>query len=167
MKNIASETTKSFLSILEKSQVQPNAVDLKIERLFSINSEDTFKISEDEKVHRGITEIFPDECGNFIIAPLTTYQFIAEGEVNVGSEESGFVITRSTLNRNGLFITSGLFDSGYCGSMTLTLHNNSGLAIIAKGTRVGQLLIWDSESLFDYDGDYGTGKKMEKMYNKK
>lgn len=165
MKNIANSTTQTNLSILNEEQVQPNAVDIKLDRLFKINTDDVFKISETEKVHRGITEIQPNDAGEFIIDAFTSYQFIAEGIITMGHDESGFAITRSTLNRNGLFITSGLFDSGYSGSLTFTLHNNSGTAIIDKGTRVGQFLNWDAESIFDYDGDYGTGKVAEKMYN--
>ena len=87
-----------------------------------------------------------------------------EGEITIGPDEAGWVITRSTLNRNGLFITSGLYDSGYQGVMAGALHVNVGDALIAKGTRVAQFLLFKSEALSSYDGDYGTGKADQKMY---
>lgn len=164
MKNIASNNSRSSLSIVEEKQVQPNAVDIKIDKLFAIKHDEVFHINEDIKQHRGSVEIQPDEFGNFELEPGTSYEFLAEGTVSVGEGEAGFVITRSTLNRNGLFLTSGLYDSGYEGVMAGVIHNNSGKAIIQKGTRVGQMLIWEAEALHNYDGCYGTGKMDEKLY---
>jgi len=87
-----------------------------------------------------------------------------EGIVSIGEDEAGWVITRSTLNRNGLFITSGLYDSGYEGVMAGALHVNGGPAKIKKGTRVGQFLMFKAESLSSYDGDYGVGKDHDQKY---
>lgn len=81
-----------------------------------------------------------------------------ENIVHVGEGEAGWVITRSTLGRNGLFIVSGLYDSGYSGSMAAVLHVTCGRALIKKGTRIGQYLNFDAESLSSYDGDYGLDK---------
>ena len=85
-------------------------------------------------------------------------------EIEVGPEEAGFVITRSTLNRNGLFLTSGLYDTGYKGVMAGVLHVNVGLARIKPGTRIGQYLSWKAEALSSYDGDYGVGKAHDEKY---
>ena len=164
MKNIASNKSSSFLSMVGDEQVQPNAVDIKIDKLFEIKHENEFVIDEENKQHRGSVEIFPDEDGYFHIDALTSYEFLAEGEVSVGPDEAGWVITRSTLNRNGIFLTSGLYDSGYHGVMAGVLHNNSGSARIAKGTRVGQFLLYDAEALSSYDGDYGKGKADDLLY---
>ena len=164
MKNIASNDTRSALSHVEGVQVQPNAVDVRIDKLFAINHDSVFHINEDMKQHRGSVEVEPDEFGNFNLQPGTSYEFLAEGTVTIGEGEAGFIITRSTLNRNGLFLTSGLYDTGYSGVMAGVIHNNSGKAVIQKGTRVGQMLIWEAEALHAYDGDYGTGKMDDKLY---
>lgn len=166
MKNIASKKSSSFLTIVQDSQVQPNAVDIKIDKLFEIKHHELFVIDEEHKQHRGSTEVQPDASGYFDIKANTSYEFLAEGEVSVGPDEAGWVITRSTLNRNGLFLTSGLYDSGYHGVMAGVIHNNSGDARIAKGTRVGQFLLYDAEALSSYDGDYGKGKADDVLYNK-
>ena len=117
VKNIASNKSSSFLSIVRDGQVQPNAVDIKIDKMFAIKHRNTFYIDEEEKLHRGSTEIEPDEDGVFKLEANTSYEFLAEGEISVGPDEAGWVITRSTLNRNGIFLTSGLYDSGYHGVM--------------------------------------------------
>jgi deoxycytidine triphosphate deaminase len=87
--------------------------------------------------------------------------------ISVGQGEAGWVITRSTLNRNGLFLTSGLYDSGYHGAMAGMLHVTIGQARIKKGTRIGQYLSFEAESLSMYDGDYGINKEHDKKYGVK
>ncbi len=163
MIHLASASSTSSLSQFDLTQVQPNAIDLKVDKIFEINALSNFAINEDEKVHRGSQEMDPDEKGDWYLEE-GTYEIIMEGEISVGPDEAGWVITRSTLNRNGLFITSGLYDSGYKGVMAGALHVNVGSAIIRKGTRVGQFLLFKAEALNQYDGDYGTGKADDEMY---
>jgi deoxycytidine triphosphate deaminase len=68
------------------------------------------------------------------------------------------LVVRSTLNRNGLFITSGLYDSFFKGNAGFCLHNRSpGVARIAPHTRVGQIMFVKSEfSGVQYSGTYNT-----------
>jgi deoxycytidine triphosphate deaminase len=94
-----------------------------------------------------------------------------ENIIRVGEGEAGWVITRSTLNRNGCFITSGLYDSSYHGTMAAVLHITFGTARIKKGTRIGQYLSFDAEMLHEYNGSYGFNKdgnpkKDEEKYHK-
>ena len=84
--------------------------------------------------------------------------------ITVGEGEAGFVITRSTLNRNGVYITSGLYDSGYNGVMAGALHVTSGPFKVKVNTRIGQFLLFKAESLHLYDGDYGLNKDHDKKY---
>lgn len=159
MKHILSSNSETKLHNTNiENACQPNAVDLRIDRVFGIveNSTETyFSISETEKHHREKVEIHPDSKGYFRFEPDKTYEVTFEGTVSIGPNEAGFVITRSTLNRNGLFFTSGLYDSGYSGAMAGALHNHGGYSFIQKGTRVGQFLLWQAESLKQYDGSYG------------
>ncbi len=87
-----------------------------------------------------------------------------ENLIRVGEGEAGWVITRSTLNRNGCYITSGLYDSGYHGVMAGVLHITIGDVRIKKGTRIGQYISFEAEALKLYDGDYGVGKKHDIKY---
>jgi len=168
MIHIASKETGSSLTNLVEADIQPNAVDLRVSKIFSIN-QNTFVIGEDDdgketKIHRGSTEVHPDENGYYTLDP-GSYEIIMENIISVGADEAGWVITRSTLNRNGVYITSGLYDSGYNGVMAGALHVTRGTALIKKGTRVGQFLLFKSQSLKKYDGDYGIGKAHDQKYN--
>jgi len=159
MKHILGTNSRSTLTKVQQKDIQPNAVDLRLDKVFKIFST-PFELSEDHKKHRDTQEIFPDGEGYFTLWP-GDYEVVMENIINVGTNEAGWVITRSTLNRNGCFLTSGLYDDGYSGVMAAVLHVGTGSAKIKKGTRIGQYLSFESESLGKYNGSYGfdeTGK---------
>ena len=162
MKHIQSPNSRSTLTNVEQKDIQPNAVDLRVSKFFRVSTKD-FVISEDQKTHRGSKEIEPDIDGWFYLQP-GHYEVIMENTIDVGDNEAGWVITRSTLNRNGLFLTSGLYDTGYNGVMAGMLHVNIGPARIKKGTRIGQYLNFEAESIKVYDGSYGLDKEHDKKY---
>lgn len=163
MKHILGPNSRSTLTNVKEGDSQPNAVDLRVDKIFKIK-EEVFQISNEEKKHRGTDyEIEPDRGGYFFLQP-GHYEVVMENIISVGEGESGWVITRSTLNRNGCFLTSGLYDSGYHGVMAAVLHVTIGPARIKKGTRIGQYLSFDAEALSSYDGDYGINKQHDKKY---
>lgn len=165
MKHIMGEQSRSTLTGVEEGDVQPNAVDLRLGKVFKI-SDALFQVSNEEKKHRGTVEINPDHQGYYNLEP-GHYEVVMENIINVGENEAGWVITRSTLNRNGVFLTSGLYDSGYHGVMAGVMHVTIAQARIKRGTRIGQYLSFDSESLHKYDGDYGIGKTHDQKYGVK
>ena len=162
MKYVLGPNSKSKLTNVFEGDSQPNAVDLRLEKIYKILP-NVFEISNDHKKHRGSEEILPGEDDYFTLLP-GSYEVVMENLINVGEGEAGWVITRSTLNRNGCFITSGLYDSGYHGVMAGVLHVTVDTARIKKGTRIGQYLSFDAEAVRMYDGDYGVGKDHDKKY---
>ena len=162
MKHISGSNSKSTLTNVEKGDVQPNAVDLRLDKVYRIKNE-PFILTNEVKQHRGSTEVLPDANGFFNLVP-GQYEVIMENTISVGEGEAGWVITRSTLNRNGVFLTSGLYDSGYNGVMAGCMHVGSGPLRIKKGTRIGQYLSFNAETLHMYDGSYGNHKAHDKKY---
>lgn len=162
MKHIMGPESRSVLSNVQEGDVQPNAVDLRLGKIFRINPE-LFQVSNEDKKHRGTTEVKPDHLGYYTLEP-GHYEVVMENIINVGDGEAGWVITRSTLNRNGCFLTSGLYDTGYHGVMAGVLHVTVGTARIKQGTRIGQYLSFNAEALHAYDGSYGIGKEHDKKY---
>ena len=161
MKHILSKTNDSDLTNVQQGDSQPNAVDLRVSKIFKMDGQ--FLISEDKKVHRSTEELIPDEKDWWSL-DTGVYEIVMENIVSVGEGYAGFVITRSTLNRNGVFITSGLYDSGYHGVMAGALHIRGGKTFIKKGTRVGQFIMFEAETLSLYDGSYGIGKQHDNKY---
>ena len=163
MKHILGPGSRSALTAVQDGDSQPNAVDLRLAKVFKI-LDNVFEVSNEHKLHRGSVEIEPDSEGYYNL-PTGHYEVIMENIITVGGGEAGWVITRSTLNRNGIFLTSGLYDSGYNGVMAGVMHVSCGTARIKQGTRIGQYLSFDAQSLSSYDGDYGINKEHDKKYN--
>lgn len=168
MKHILGPTSTSSLSGVQEGDSQPNAVDLRLGKVFKILPT-VFELTNEHKTHRGTEELLPDEEGFFNL-DVGSYEVVMDNIIDVGEFEAGWVITRSTLNRNGIFLTSGLYDSKYSGTMAGCMHVEVGPARIKKGTRIGQYLSFDAEMMHGYNGDYGfdeTGapKAMEAKYH--
>lgn len=140
-------------------QVQPNAIDFTLDRLFSIHHHNGFHISEEGKQMRGGEEIAPivDRRTNlpyWRMEAKTSYDAMSNIYVKVPEGVAAMLIIRSTFNRNGLFLTSGLYDSGYEGHIGFAIHNNSGYAYVSPGTRVGQIIFVESENALMYAGGW-------------
>tara|TARA_R110000822_G_scaffold44843_1_gene120207 strand:+ start:3437 stop:3934 length:498 start_codon:yes stop_codon:yes gene_type:complete len=162
MRHIMSKMSTSSLTNVLPKDIQPNAVDLRLGRVLAILDND-FIVDETQKVHRGSEEVEVFEDGYWYLYP-GAYEVIMENEIEVGMGEAGFVITRSTLNRNGVYLTTGLYDTGYHGVMAGVMHVTCGRMKVKPGTRIGQYLSFDAEALHKYDGDYGKGKAHDKKY---
>ena len=165
MKHIMGPESRSTLTKVVEGDVQPNAVDLRLGKIFKIKNA-LFQVDNETKTHRGTEEMKPDHLGFYTLEP-GHYEVVMENIIHVGEGEAGWVITRSTLNRNGLFLTSGLYDTGYHGVMAGVLHVTVGTARIKQGTRIGQYLSFNAEALHSYDGDYGVGKEHDNKYGVK
>lgn len=162
MIHILGTNSNSTLTNVQEGDSQPNAIDLRLDKVYVMNNNE-FIISEDTKKHRGTSELAPTEDGWFHLKE-GTYEVVMENIIHVGKDEAGWVITRSTLNRNGVHITSGLYDSGYHGVMAGALHIKNGPVKIKKGTRIAQFLLFKAESLYGYSGSYGINSEHDKKY---
>jgi deoxycytidine triphosphate deaminase len=162
MKHILGANSTSKLTGVIEGDAQPNAVDLRLGKVFEIHK-DRFEISNQFKKHRGSWEISPDQYGWYTLNP-GAYEVVMENTIEVGDNEAGWVVTRSTLIRNGVFITSGLYDTGYHGVMAAVMHVGVGQMKVQQGTRIGQYLSFAAEALHKYDGDYGLKKDHDQKY---
>lgn len=167
MLHIAGPQATSFLYSLDNNMISPNAVDLRLDRVLKVCCSE-FVLSDESKTVRGTEEVFPKNEW-YTLWP-GAYE-ITLGNVKIGTDEAGFVLPRSTLNRNGIIITTGLFDSGYQGAVGSVMHVTTDIFKVKKGTRVAQFLLFKAESLKQYDGQYGfdsngNPKQEEQKYHK-
>lgn len=162
MKHIAGPNSRSTLTNIFEGDVQPNAVDLRLGKVLLIRPS-TFTITEEDKTHRGSVELKLNADGYYVLQE-GHYEVVMENVIEVGDGEAGWVITRSTLNRNGVFLTSGLYDSGYHGVMAACMHVSCGPMRIKPGTRIGQYISFESEALSKYEGSYGLRSEHDQKY---
>ena len=149
-------------------QIQPNAIDFTADKAFDVADKE-FYVSETHKQMRGGEEVFPKStffeanCRNtWCIAGGEMLDFLSDVYVDLPEGVAAQLVIRSTLARNGLQLVSGLYDSGFKGHIGFLLHNRHKFeALIAEGTRVGQIIFIGADSAGTYQGGYnhikGTG----------
>lgn len=139
---------------IEKEQIQPASVDIRLGNTFSIVEDSSIGIInlENEIKYKTITSdtyiLLPNQ---FVLA--TTMEYF-----DLPNNLTAFVEGRSSLGRMGLFIqNAGWVDPGFKGEITLELYNANRCAIELKaGRRVGQLVFakMDNTALNPYKGKY-------------
>ena len=142
---------------LDSDCKQPNAVDLRLDTVHRI-TDSGFLLSEN-KQHRmshKLSEI-RDRDGFFELRK-GSYQFETIHKVTIPEGMAGWLIARSTLNRNGVFITSGLYDSGFNDIIGGVMHVMTNNVKLEKGVRIAQFILADAETTHLYDGQYNAPK---------
>lgn len=150
---------------LEKKQIQPASIDIRLGNTFSIVEDSSSGIITLENPI-SYKEIKADRYlllpGQFVLA--TTMEYIT-----LPNDLTAFVEGRSSLGRMGLFIqNAGWVDPGFSGEITLELYNANRCAIeLQAGRRIGQLVFakMDQAALNPYAGKYqgqrgATGSKI-------
>jgi deoxycytidine triphosphate deaminase len=141
-------------------QVQPNAIDFTLDTVHTVHTQDTFIITEQYKQMRGVVETHPVPSRKnpseefWHLSANSIHDGISKMYVNLPEGVAALLIIRSTFNRNGIFLTSGLYDSGFSGHISFMIHNRSGLAKIGKGTRIGQIIFVESNNVGLYSGGW-------------
>ena len=148
------ENKELIVEPLEKEQIQPASVDIRLGNTFSIVEDTSTGIInlENEIKYKTITTdsyiLLPNQ---FVLA--TTMEYF-----DLPDNLTAFVEGRSSLGRMGLFIqNAGWVDPGFKGEITLELYNANRCAIELKaGRRVGQLVFakMDDTALNPYNGKY-------------
>ena len=136
--------------------IQPNAIDFTLDRLFQIDSQSPASVTETSKQMRTLTEVFPGTDNEWAIDPNQLYDGMSDFYVKVPDNIASWLVIRSTFNRIGLQLTSGLYDSSFCGNIGYTLHNRSGRIITKPHTRIGQIIFVDASAAGRYAGGYNT-----------
>ncbi len=151
--------------------IQPNAIDITLDKVFGLKN-DSFYLSETNKQMRRVTEHKPSNnpydphLPSFHI-PTGCVDIMSDFFITVPVEMAAVLIVRSTLNRNGLFVTSGLYDTAFSGNIGFMLHNRGPVAYIAPHTRIAQIAFVESDNHGEYAGGYNTpsGKHWSQIHN--
>ena len=139
---------------IEKEQVQPASVDIRLGNIFAIvedSSTGIIQMDKEIKYKTIISDSYILLPNQFVLA--TTMEYF-----ELPDDLTAFVEGRSSLGRMGLFIqNAGWVDPGFKGEITLELYNANRCAIELKaGRRVGQLVFakMDDKALNPYKGKY-------------
>ena len=148
------ESGRLVIKQLERGQIQPASVDIRLGNTFCIvDDSPTGIITLDREVSCKTiqTSTYLLLPGQFVLATTVEY-------FELPDDLTAFVEGRSSLGRTGLFIqNAGWVDPGFKGEITLELYNANRCAIELKaGRRIGQLVFakTDTPVLNPYNGKY-------------
>ncbi len=154
-----------------KTQIQPNAIDFTLDQLFRIENT-LFVVNEQQKRMRELTRLDPIVIKTYYgiegqfweLKRSCVYDGMSDMYVKVPDGYAAFLIIRSTFNRNGIQLASGLYDSGFEGHIGFVIYPRIGCNLIAPGTRIGQIVFVEAQNVELYQrgyshqkGTYGTG----------
>lgn len=150
-----------FISNLDEKCIQQNAVDLRVNSVellhsleFNAELNPLVVLQEQKTVHHIPQPIPIDPTNNSWLLKRGIYKFETNHYVDVPSGHCGWLITRSSLNRNGIFILSGLYDSGFKGYVGGTLYNMGCHLLLEHNTRVCQFVLAKAQTEKLYEGSY-------------
>lgn len=140
----------------EAKQVQPNAIDFTLDTLQQLYDDPIARahISETSKTMRKLLKVFPTVDNSWRLPQGVVFDGTSDMYVEVPEGVAAVLYTRSTLARNGVFLLSGLYDSGYKGHIGFTVYPIGGDILIEPGTRVGQIAFLSADSAKMYAGGW-------------
>ena len=157
--------------------LSPNGIDFRLTELFmqEAGRGNVFVLGQENKKHhldyykipplaRNIAVFEDDKASRmtWAVEPGMSYDFNTNVVVNIPPGVAAVLYTRSTLIRNGLFITAGVYDSGYRGSIGGHLHSIQTTAILEVGARIGQVIFMSAANASVYSGSYNNWERTTK-----
>ena len=135
-------------------QVQPNGVDLTLDRI--VEQRETGALLRDG-VTIGERDPVPleerdDDRETYALAPGGYVLQYAE-TVSIPEEHVGFILPRSSLMRNSAMLNTAVWDAGYTGrgEGLLQVHHD---VVLERGARVCQLVLAAADHEAVYEGQY-------------
>lgn len=147
---------QSILTEPDDKQIQPNTIDLRLDRVFKILHNQPFHLSEQTKDVRYVEEVFVNASGVFDLDGQSVYELRSSTYIKMAEGEAGIVLGRSTFNRNGILIISSVYDSGFEDYIGATLYNIGGPVTLTRGSRFAHLVMMEAETFAMYNGSYGN-----------
>lgn len=163
--------SKDFVTNLDDKCIQPNAVDLRLESLEEFSGikdgaamftwlpySDIITISEDgpkQFAKRQPATRTLDGTDRWVIGPKSSYDLVTKHSVKIPEGMVGWCHIRSTLSRNGIILSGGLYDSKYDGIIGFTIHNlTNNVFHLEDGARVAQFIMATADMSHGYTGYY-------------
>jgi deoxycytidine triphosphate deaminase len=96
-----------------------------------------------------------DGHNRWVVNPHSSYDLVTRHSVEIPEGMVGWCHIRSTLSRNGVILSGGLYDAGYDGVIGFTIHNlTNNVLHLDPGVRVAQFIMGTAETAHLYDGHY-------------
>ncbi len=140
----------------DPTQLQPNGIDLRIERVQRLTSPALFGVSDSVREPAAREDVPADQDGWWDLHP-GGYVITYREKVNLPHDLTAFIRPRSSLLRSGVTIHGAVWDAGYSGrgEGLLSVLNHRGYRL-QRGARIAQLVFFrlSSATSRGYAGRY-------------
>lgn len=151
---------ESFSEEFINKCIQPNGIDFTLDSLYMVDSFTPAYISEASREFKKTAPVFSTIMGDgkemFSLNQYMCYDFMSNIKVNIPSGVMAKLDVRSTLNRVGVGLTSGIYDTGFNGNIAGHLRPFAGQVFIEPGTRIGQIVFYAAVESSSYSGIYNN-----------
>ena len=142
------------ISPIDNSAIQPNGVDLHINQVNEILGDSKPILKEDNRIHAETLNLDYTPNGFYNLSAGKAYRVVYREVIRIPNTCVGLIIVRSSLQRNGVWLSTALWDSGYEGRGSGTLFCFSNLQL-HKDFAIGQLILMDADKPDTmYQGNY-------------
>lgn len=157
----------TFPSYIPKDEydqyIQQNGIDISCDRIDELDKDNFILLKNKVQKHRDrrslpveqfVVDGRDEPVNAFELMPSISYAFSSDFEINVKEGYVALLIVRSSLNRNAVLVTSGVWDTGFNGTVGGMVHNHGGITHIEVGARVAQVVFFRAEAAKHYNGSY-------------
>lgn len=143
-------TAKDWVQGIAKDALQPNTIDLTLKKIATITNGG--RILAHSKADLPLYGYVPCDNGIYSLSP-GAYSVDFNEYVCVPENVAGIIICRSSLNRIGAFITSGLYDTGFRNYIGAVLRTEAAIEL-QVGARIATMIFVDAQANSMYSGRY-------------
>jgi dUTP pyrophosphatase len=154
-----------YLEDVKENQIQPNAIDITCDKVYqsykTTGLQPGFTLTKDKTTHLVKHELLTAHQFSKLNVTDTwkldgkVFYFESNLKITVPYGYVAWLMPRSSLNRNGIRVESGLYDSGFTGNVAGTIYVHTGLPFtLERGARIAQLIFAEADTLHKYSGQY-------------
>lgn len=153
--------------LLEKGQKAQVGVDLSVKNITKIVGGKLYANGKKEIDKYEQVDFIKEVCdGKTVTTWLLkkgVYSLTFDQSIKLDSKHTAFLIGKSSSNRVGLLIRSGVFDSGFtCDNIGATMYVFEDNKVeIQEGALLGQLIIFENQEAELYNGNYQGNKDLK------
>lgn len=144
--------------------IQQNGIDIDCDRIWDLNFKSIPLVGVDVNAKPNPKELTPSNISfaskelkgkevGWVLEKGKVYAFESSFDINIPEDMCGWVIGRSSFNRQGVLIRSGFFDAGFNNKIGATIYCFNNM-VIEKNARIAQIVLAKGESASMYQGQY-------------
>lgn len=140
-----------------ETHIQPNAIDITLDRLFRIDDSMNMSVphfSEVIESRKSMPRFIEVDPPVFTLGTNVLYDVLSDWYVRLPTGVAAMLFIRSSFSRCGVRLSSGLYDSGYNGAVGFTLVNHGIPFVTEAGTRVAQIAFFNADAAKMYEGGW-------------